>query len=789
MRTPQISLRNSALCAVSAVAIASLHMSAANAQTAEANGDNELSSDRVTNPEEIVVSGRTSIGSGLMKQQTAPEAISSITSAAIAQKMPAASPLQISSTIPGANFGSSDSFGLSVRNFLSVRGLEQTELGFLVEGIPGIDPTSYFPFTETYADSENVADITLTAGNSRLQDPIINASGGEFIMTIRKPGEDLGGLVSGSIGSNKGRRGFARLDTGEIGKTGITAFASYSRTEADNYIGPGRNKRDHIDFKAYKDWGDGSHSSLFVNYTNWLNARIPPFTLAQYNTAKASGNFDQFTYAPTFVPGVTTNYWEANLYRRKSVFSSLINEIQIKDNLKINFTPYFRYTGYISSGAINLNPNSVYAGVNKVTPAYNPSVLQNGRLFAITNQVGDQYQFGANAFIEWNPSDSNHLIAGYWHDDWRVRVNTGINLQDTQGNIAGFGPDYGLRSTTGELITGTNYKIRTYVNQLFIGDTQSFFDNRLKISVGLKYLFYKVSAENFANGPQGAFNVSIGKPMPRASFSFEINDQMQLYGNITANARMPLTGASYMNVYSVSTGAITTRGNPSISAETSLGEQLGFRYYGSFNFDLNVFHMRLKDHQVSSLNLINGVLQPQVISVGDETFWGISGEVSTHRYAGFSFYANAQYLKTRQEDNFPVGADFLPTKGKDMVESPEWIANAGLNYDNGPFYANVAFKWVDSQYSTFMNNQKMPSYTTLDMGFGVRLPEVGGLKEPKIALNLNNLTQGKYIASVASVTGTAVATQGVNGTTINGSAPGYYISAPFAALLTLSTGF
>jgi iron complex outermembrane receptor protein len=755
------------------------------AEPSDANSE----SDRVSNPEEIVITGTRTIGGGLMKTQFAPEAISSITPAAIEQEMLAASPLQIVSTIPGVNFGSSDSYGLSVRNFLSVRGLDQTELGYLVEGIPGVDLTSYFPFTETYADNENIADITLTAGNSRLQDPIINASGGEFIVSVKNPDKAMGGRVSLSAGSFNGQRGFLRLDSGLIGNTGVSAFASYSRTEANNYIGPGRNKRDHIDFKARKEWSEDSSTSLFVNYTNFSNARIPILTLAQFNAADASGDFSVLRYSRSFVPGVTTNYFKSFVFPRRSVFSSLTNDFRLTDRISLHVTPYFKYSHAVSTGFVNLNPASLFNGTSRVTPAFATSDLQNGRLFGTNGQIATQYQYGANAFIEWDISDSNHLMFGYWHDNWTDRALASVSLLDRNGEVAGFGEEFALRSTTGEIISGSNFKIKTDTSQFFVGDTQAFFNNRLKISIGAKYLIYKASATNFAPGPQGQFGAKVDRIMPRASFSFEINPTMQVYGNITTNSRMPLTTSSYVNVYNISTGALTNVGNPSTKPEYSIGEQLGFRYYGLFNFDSNLFHMKLKDLQITSLAVFSGVQLPQVVSAGTETIWGASAEVSTRRYSGFSIYANGQYLRATIDRNLPVGADFLPTAGKTMVRSPKWITNAGVNFDKGPVYANATFKSVSSQFSTFMNDQKMPGYQTLDFAIGYRFDSTDLLEKPTFSLNLNNLTAGKYISSIAGVQGTAVPTRGVNGALIAAGTPIYYIAAPFTAMLAFTTGF
>ena len=94
-----------------------------------------------------------------MKVQTAAETMSSITPSAIQEKLPNASPLQLANTLPGVNFGGVDSYGLSILNFVSVRGLDETEIGYMIEGIPGVDNFNYFPYTESWVDNENIADI------------------------------------------------------------------------------------------------------------------------------------------------------------------------------------------------------------------------------------------------------------------------------------------------------------------------------------------------------------------------------------------------------------------------------------------------------------------------------------------------------------------------------------------------------------------------------------------------------------------------------------------------------
>lgn len=781
-------------CSVSVAAFIGLGTSGALAQTAPATpapvqpqAAAPVATDSVKNPEaiapEIIVTGSRGVPGGLMKVQTAATAMQSITPAAIQEKLTVASPLQIAATIPGVNFGSSDAYGLSIRNFLSIRGMDQTEIGFMVENAPGINLLNYFPYTETWTDNENISDITVTPGNSRLYDPIINASGGEFILSVRDPRDTFGGMVSGSVGSYDGRRGFVDIDTGEIGNSGAKAFLSYSHTRAGNYVGPGTNRRDHVDFKITKEWTPGIHSSLFVSYNNWSNARINILNLAQAKNGIAT-NLDQYQYASTYVPGVTTNYYKLAISPRRNWLVVSNNTIDLTDRVRLYVNPYFKTYNTQAGGQSSLNPAATYAGTQLVTPAYDPSSLVNGRIPVLANIVGKENGAGVNTYLEADLTPQNRLQVGFWHDESNIEQYQQYQVL----NQAGDPSRSPLYSTGGALITGINFKADVITNQVYIGDTQSLFDDKLKISLGFKNIFYTVRGVNRTLGLSPNFNVSWSRPMPRILISYEINPSMQVYGNVTTNARMPNVFATYVT-YTGGTGAIAQVGNTAVKPEYTTSAQIGYRYHGAINVDINAFYMHLKNHQVTTGTLINGNLSPQAISIGGEKVRGVSLEVSTRSYHGFSVYGNVQYQRGTFDDNFPINGDFLPTRGNEMVETPNWVANAGARFESGGFFASATAKYVSSQYTTFMNNQTMPSYLLGDLSIGYNLPSLGPIKEPVIRLNVTNLGNKPYISSGSSVVPTAVATRGINGTLIPAGTPLYYVGAPRSVLLTVSTKF
>jgi iron complex outermembrane receptor protein len=791
-----VGIRTRLLTATALVAASIFASQAASAQSVSAPEDlarnTKVSNPeeiKVSNPEEIVVTAIKRVAGGLMKEQRAPESISSISAEAIAQRTPLATPLQLISTVPGANFGTSDAFGLTIRNFVAIRGLDQTEIGWVVEGQPAVDPQNLFPFIERWIDNENISDITVIPGNSRLEAPVLNATGGEFNMAVRDPSADLGGRVSASAGTSSSRRLFGRIDTGEIGKTGITAFISGSYAKANVEYGPGENTRWHIDFKARGDWGSGSSSTLWVSTNQLDNARVPIPNLAQFNAAKASGNFDTLGYLPTYPAGGSTNYFKQYIIHRTDWAVSNINKIQVSDRLRATITPYFHYMQFVSPGAVNLAQNSIYNGNQQINVTVDPAYINNGRIFAQNNQQLTEYQYGVTGVLEYDITDTNHFMVGYWHDSFDLRTVSFLNPLDVNGVANGSNRNVALQSAGRQLATGIDYKDRTLINQFFVGDTQSFFDNRLQLSAGVKYLDFQVDIENYVSGPPTAFSTRIKKWLPRASFSFDATDKIQLYGNVVKSVRTPLTTGTYVQSYSVGTGAIATAANFGAKTESSLGGQLGFRYNGAFHVEASAFYNALKDVQVTSLTPINGANVTTVLSAGRATLKGFVAEVSTPKFAGFSIYANTQYLDATLKDNLAKGGDLLPTAGKVKPLSPKWTNSAVLRYDSDMFFGNVTYKHLSSQYSTFMNDERMGAYGQFDLTIGARLESLGMLKAPTATLNFLNVGGHRYLGAIAGLQANAKPTVGINGTTIAGAAPIYYVAAGPAVTFTLSTAF
>ncbi|MCT6820286.1 TonB-dependent receptor plug domain-containing protein, partial [Bombella apis] len=160
-------------------------------------------------------------GGGLIQPQHGTQAISEVGRSYMDIQAPTASAFQLVSVLPGANVMTSDPFGISPNTNISVRGLNGDALGYVLEGMPLNDVASYGGYPNQFADTENYSKVGLQQGSADLDSPVLNAAGGLMKLSFLDPSLKPGGLASFSYGSFNTRRGFIRLETGEIGHSGV----------------------------------------------------------------------------------------------------------------------------------------------------------------------------------------------------------------------------------------------------------------------------------------------------------------------------------------------------------------------------------------------------------------------------------------------------------------------------------------------------------------------------------------------------------------------------------------
>jgi iron complex outermembrane receptor protein len=217
---------------------------------------------------------------------------------------------------------------------------------------------------------------------------------------------------------------------------------------------------------------------------------------------------------------------------------------------------------------------------------------------------------------------------------------------------------------------------------------------------------------------------------------------------------------------------------------------VGYRYIGpSLSFSLTGFHYHFRNRQVATVVNSGGALVNSTINGGSQTSYGLDGEIDYRPAKGMSLYISGEYLHTRQDDDLSVNGDYLPTKGKRAVSSPQFQFGVGTTYDDGRLFGSSALKYVGRQYATFMNDESIKGYATLDLSIGVHLAGLIDKQRTDLRLNAINITNPHVLSGVQAISSNAQDVTGRNGMLISGSAPTYYIGSGRAFVATLSRTF
>jgi len=178
-------------------------------------------------------------------------------------------------------------------------------------------------------------------------------------------------------------------------------------------------------------------------------------------------------------------------------------------------------------------------------------------------------------------------------------------------------------------------------------------------------------------------------------------------------------------------------------------------------------------------------------NIGEVDLWGLDLEAGAQPFEHFSIYASANYTHSEvKSDEFvsTVGgvAFALPTKGKQLVLTPEKTFSMRAQYDFDWLTAGLQLKYSDSRYVDDMNTASLPDYTTLN--FDARMPvTLWGAKNTYLQFNIYNLTNTRYPIRTSSITNATNVL--IGNTTIFAKSYFYTYDAPRTFQMTLHAEF
>ncbi|EHH68202.1 TonB-dependent receptor [Gluconobacter morbifer] len=730
-------------------------------------------------------------GGGLIHIQTGDRSVSTVSQDFIEKQAPMATAFQLAAMLPGANVSTSDPMGFSPNTDISVRGLGGDSIGYVLEGMP-LNDVAYSSGTPSqFADSENYQEIALSQGAADLDSPVLNAAGGLMKLTFRDPALKAGGDASVSYGSYNTNREFLRLDTGDIAHSGVRGFISYSHGATDNWRGPGRDEKQHVDFKFLKEWGQGNRASLLGSFNTTITSWYPEPSMSSWKSDGIGGANNLLAHYDSSNQENGVNYWRLWRDAERTIYGAAPVHLTLTDHLSLDVTPYAQMAYGNWPGGSTLSESGLYQGTQALSDTLNLPGAQDGTAVMRADYTQRSYRSGFTSALHYR-TGWNDFVMGYWYDYGDDNEQQPFTAVQTNGSSQDIWAENGrslIRLADGRKLLGGSFHTISQTNALFAGDHMSLFHDRLAIDLGFKVVMFGYRGTNSLPGPQYRVGTDSFEPLPRLGVRWRIDDANQLFFNATTSFRAPDQTALY-NTYDPSSGGVETSGTSDLRNEYSISEELGYRRTGRWIIgNLTLFNYNFTNRQISTQAVQNGSIISTTMNAGGQTSRGVDVEIGLRPWHHFSPYVSGEYLHATIDNDLMSGGDLLPTKGKIAVRSPTLQAAAGLSYDDGHIFGVATVRYTGHQYATFMNDERMPDHTTGDIAIGYRFSDHVHLHRPTLRMNFINITNEHYLSGVASPTLNAKDTTGVYGTTIAGSSPAYYIGGGFAALFTASTGF
>lgn len=722
-------------------------------------------------------------GGGMMRHEMASHSVQTVTRQYIEMQSPASTALDMIKNLPSVTVSTVDSSGI-LGGKINSRSLTDSDMGILLNGVPVA--TAYY--LNQNVDTENVNTISVTPGSSAIDLPVTSAAAGIMDSQTMTPSHKFGGLMDFSYGTNNLSREFIRVESGDIGNSGIRTFASFSHTHSRNWSGPGTNERRHLDFGAAKDFSDGSSVNLFVSWNHQFTMEpLKPTAKQFYNKKDGLGTYN---YSSSYDPSNPSAYGMLNGNMWDQVFVTLPVHIHLPAKFSFDFKPYYVYNGgYTYNG-------SLFNGAGR-----NATIGQGGSAISGSVPSASYYSVyrphaGTVAKLNYDPVSWDHMELGYWFDYQDNQVNNMYSVLQTNGSQY-----FPYNSSKGIYVNGERYMpyqgdAGWKIHSLFFQNTAKLLHDRLTLNGGIKVAMINRWTVNGASStPRTEQNQVV--PLPQLGISYRIDQHNLIYVNAEGDFRMPDPG-SLGQVYDAQTGGYV--GNPyNPKPQYSIKEELGWRFDNDyFMTDLELFNYSITNRLLATSVYLNNQAISSTINAGNQTARGVDFMISAHPWHHFSPYVSVEYLNATMDSNIlttgtlngQTVSDLLPTKGKTAVQSPHVHASAGLTYDDGHFFANGSVSYVSSQYSTFMNDEKIPGYITDNLSLGYRFNSYGRFKAPKFQLNFSNLG-GDFVRTGAySLVSNAKAAKGIYGSTISSSGtPTYYLYPRFSVTGNISVGF
>ena len=680
---------------------------------------------------------------------------------------PGTSPLKLLADLPGVNFQSADAFGAyewSAR--ISLRGFNQNQLGFTLDGIP-LGDMSYGNNNGLHISraliSENLAGAELAEGIGGVNTASTSNLGGTIQFFSADPLPAFGVQLSQTVGSDATRRTYARLDTGD--HQGFAMYLSGMTSRMDKWKGDGEQKQDQVNLKAVYDFGDHRISLLATTSKRDENDYQD---LSLDSRRRLGWNWDN--YRPD---------WQRAVDAANGIFTGGVNNLD---------DAYYDARGLRDDGVLGLSGDfglaqdvrlhaTVYHHTNRgqghwFTP-YVPSSATVPISLRTTEYGIDRT--GVMAGLDWTLG--NHRIeGGLWLED------NGHTVQRNYYFINGpIDDSFFLR---GPDIRQFYQRFDVKTRQFYLKDTIRLLDDRLSVDIGFKSprveIESRIPAGTFVSRYAEGDLTAKDSFLPQLGASYRLNGNNEIFASYAEN--MAAFQAGITGPFATTQVAFDAFAGQ-LQPERSETVEAGFRHSGeTLQASLALYHVKFENRllSVAQCSGIQGC-PSAFANVGSVTSEGAEATLVWTPIEGLRWYNTLSWNESTYDSNYLNGTTLVEIEGKQTVNTPEEMFSTSLTWTRGPLELSVGANYTGKRYYTYSNDSGVPSFWLANAGGSWSFGEVGPMEDLRLSLHVTNLTDKDYFSTI-----------GTNGFVVSDPAGTYATllsGAPRQTMLTLSASF
>ena len=744
----------------------------------------------------------------------------SMSGSEIQKLLPGTNALKAIQTLPGVLFETADPWGNNEQNLtLFVHGFSLQQLGYTMDGVPLGDQQygNYNGLSPSRAViSENISHVTFSAGTGDLATASTSNLGGTIETFSQNPNRELGVRVQQTLGSYETNRTFLRFDTGMFGGD-QKAYISILNHDARAWDFKGHQKAKQANIK-YVGQFDKLRLTAFADYSDKVEPNedsvvhvkgetfapyTRPFLYPDYN---AGMNYLDANGAPPKADGNNfRNYHSAA--QRMDALGYVKADYSFSSNLTWSTQAYFHHDEGrgIVAGPIN------QAGLPALFAIYYPNLTAadmkakfGGTGYAVRTTEYLINRGGLMSSLKYTLAN-HELEAGFW---WENNYSTTNRVWYPFAASSSDLTPYDV--PTNKNFTQYASHINNQVVQLHVQDKWKV-NNQLTVQGGFK------SSLQFASGTvpiqQKNLPYDPSKPvdaktnplptllpsgdidtkewfLPQLGATYQVTPNDQLFVNVQKNLRQFVTyGAGGLSPWSLGSQQNFDLFKRTAKPETSWTYELGARSNYVLNYgiltgvetQLSVYHVDFSNRQLQIsatpvlLSLVSG---PAILTnVGNVKTDGVDLATTFKFGRHFSIYNAVSYNKSTYQSDYQSGKDVVPTAGKRVPATPEWMNKTLISATFGDFEGQISGDYVGKRYATYTYDLWVKDYFLVgaQASYKVPVPTNLALKSARISVNVTNLTQQK---------GTSTLVVGAASNTYN-----TYPIPPRMVFVTLSAGF